>query len=936
MFPDHDFIIFQESKLLVEKTRAPLLAFLLSVLVVSLFPLEVQAQASSANQGEIALPPGVTRGPVAEGISEFRFANGFKVLLLPDASQKAVTLNITYLVGSRHENYGETGMAHLLEHLLFKGTPRTPAIPQEFSRRGMSANATTGIDRTNYIETFQAGDENLRWAIAMEADRMLNSHIARKDLDTEMTVVRNEFEQGENSPFQVMIKRMQSVAYDWHSYSRSPIGNRSDIENVRIKNLRAFYQTYYQPDNAVMMIAGHFSPGQVLRWVNQSFGKLARPKRTLPEFWTVEPTQDGERQFFIRRSGDMQLVVVGYKTASIGHADYNALTVAAAVLTNTPNGRLHKSLVESGLATQIETFQLSGLAPGMQFIAATAKQGADIEAIRQGLVAGIESFATTPPTEVELARFRQEQVNFHEQLQNDPQQLAVSMSDAIALGDWRLLFAVRDDLLQVSAPRAAAAAAKYFRRDNRTVGLFVPEDQPQRTDVPVAPSISAVLEQYHPHQQIAAAEAFDTTPANIDRHTRVLLPGQGQHTGLKLALLPKSTRGDTVTVNLHLEFGDQQSLFGRQVQARMMEMMLLRGTTSKSRQELLDAIQHLKINGDLLGFQTTRENLVPALQLQADILRNPSFDVAQFEQVRQELLLNLEAERKDPSARANAVMALHFSHYPTGDWRSEIGLEQKIAEVKSATLEQIKQFHREFYGASNGQLVIVGAFDPDTAVKAVDDAFAGWASKTPYARVLESWADIPPTRELIDTPDKENGFYLARQNIRMRDTDAAYPALIVANYLIGGSPTKSRLADRVRQKDGLSYGIESMLQLGGFHDVGYFAVRAISAPQNLDKVEAAVRQELVRVVKDGFTAEELENAQSGILQLRQRYRENDANLAADWVEALALDRHYQWSAQLDEKIRTLTLAQLNAAVRLYIDPAQMSVVIARDKVLAER
>lgn len=919
----------------VKKNHGLMLAFWLSLVAVSVFPSEAKAQSGAGMKRSVTLPSGVTRGPVAEGISEFRFANGFKVLLLPDASQKTVTLNITYLVGSRHENYGETGMAHLLEHLLFKGTPRYSAIPQEFSRRGMSFNGITGVDKTNYVEVFQAGDENLRWAIEMEADRMLNSHIAKKDLDTEMTVVRNEFEEGENSPFNAMFKRMQSVAYDWHSYSRSPIGNRSDIENVRIRNLRAFYRTYYQPDNAVMTIAGDFTPDTVLRWVNQSFGKMAKPKRKLPEFWTIEPTQDGERQFFIRRSGDMQLVAVGYKIPSMAHADYNALAVAAAVLTNTPNGRLYKSLVESGLATQVEQFQLGGQAPGLQFIAARAKKDADIEAIKQALIAGIES-STVVPTEAELARVRQEQTNAYEKLQSDPQQLAISLSDSIALGDWRLLFALHDDLMQVNAQRAAAAAAKYFRRDNRTVGLFVPEDQPQRTNVPGEPPISAVLERYRPHEPQHTGEAFDATPANIDQRTHVLLPGQGQHTGLKLALLPKSTRGNTVTISLHLEFGDEKSLFDKQVLAKMAELMLVRGTESKTRQELLDAVQRLKVSGDILGFQTTGENLVPALHLLAEVLRYPRFDAAEFEQMRQELLLSLEADRKDPSARANEVMALHFSRYPAGDWRSAMGLEQKIASVKSATLEQVKQFHQEFYGASNGQLAIVGAFDPASAVTAIDAGFATWVSHAPYARVLESWADIPPKRELIDTPDKENGFYLARQNIRMRDTDAAFPALMVANYLIGGNSLKSRLADRVRQKDGLSYGIDSMLEIGSFNDVGYFAVRAISAPQNLGKVEAAVRQELALIVKDGFAAEELENAKSGILQMRQRYRENDANIAADLVGLLALDRNYQWPAQQDAKISALTLEQLNAAVRSYIDPAQISIVIASDKAQAER
>ncbi|TFI23437.1 pitrilysin family protein, partial [Herbaspirillum sp. 3C11] len=274
------------------------------------------AHAQAQTPPPLSLPAGVSQGPSAEGITEYRFSNGFKLLLMPDASKPTVTVNMTYLVGSRQENYGETGMAHLLEHLMFKGTPQHGAIPQEFSKRGMSFNGTTSLDRTNYYEFFPAGDENLQWAIAMEADRMLNSFIAQRDLDSEMTVVRNEFESGENSPSSVMVKRMQSVAFDWHNYGNSTIGNRSDIEHVKIENLQAFYRTYYQPDNAVLLVAGKFDPAKVLAWVDRSFGKMPKPARALPTFWTVEPTQDGERQFTIRRSGDVQLVYVGYKIPS--------------------------------------------------------------------------------------------------------------------------------------------------------------------------------------------------------------------------------------------------------------------------------------------------------------------------------------------------------------------------------------------------------------------------------------------------------------------------------------------------------------------------------------------------------------------------------------------------------------------------------------------
>src|SRR5215471_19677229 len=222
---------------------------------------------NAARPQAVVLPQGVERVTSVEGITEYRLQNGLRVLLFPDLSKATVTVNITYLVGSMHENYGETGMAHLLEHMVFKGTPKHSNIPKELQDHGSQPNGTTSYDRTNYFETFQATDANLDWALDLEADRMVNSFIAKKDLDSEMTVVRNEFESGENSPFAVVLKRMQSIAYDWHSYGRSTIGNRSDIENVDIAHLQAFYRLYYQPDNAVLLIAGKFDADKALALV---------------------------------------------------------------------------------------------------------------------------------------------------------------------------------------------------------------------------------------------------------------------------------------------------------------------------------------------------------------------------------------------------------------------------------------------------------------------------------------------------------------------------------------------------------------------------------------------------------------------------------------------------------------------------------------------
>jgi zinc protease len=433
----------------------------------------------SAQTTVAPLPGGMTRGPSIDGITEYRLPNGLRVILYPDQSKPTATVNITYLVGSRHENYGETGMAHLLEHLLFKGSKNFPKPDVEFSRRGFQNNGTTWLDRTNYYSTFQASDENIKWAIDWSADAMVNSFIAKKDLDSEMTVVRNEYEMGENDPTRVMLKRMQSMMFDWHNYGNSTIGNRSDIENVRIENLQAFYRTYYQPDNAVLTVAGKFDERKVLNWVAQSFGKIPKPKRTLPTLWTVEPTHDGERTVAVRRKGEIQMVVVGYRLPSTLHPDFSAAAMAADILGDTPAGRLHKALVEPGKAAQVFAFTIEGSDPAFVLFGAVVKKGEPLEPVAQTLIETVEStFAKTPATEEEMKRQIQQQLTAFDRALSDPKSFGVGLSEYIALGDWRLFFLFRDQLEKLRTTGVDEAAQRYFVRDNRAVGYYIPDDAP--------------------------------------------------------------------------------------------------------------------------------------------------------------------------------------------------------------------------------------------------------------------------------------------------------------------------------------------------------------------------------------------------------------------------------------------------------------------------
>ncbi|MGE5615535.1 MAG: insulinase family protein, partial [Bacillota bacterium] len=628
------------------------------------------------------LPQGVTRVTSVEGITEYRLPNGLKVLLFPDLSKPTITVNITYLVGSRMENYGETGMAHLLEHLMFKGTPKHPHIDQEFNRVGARSNGTTWLDRTNFFELFPASDANLEWAVEMESDRMVHSFIAKKDLDSEMTVVRNEYEEGENSPFSVLIKRLQSVAYDWHAYGRSTIGNRSDIENVKIENLQAFWRMYYQPDNAVLLIAGRFDEPKALNLVAKYFGKIPKPRRKLPVFWTVEPTQDGNREVTVRRKGDIQLVAIAYHVPSNLHPDSDGVAFANFILSEVPSGRLHKALVETGKAAQVFGYPVMGVDPGLHIFGAVVKKGDPIEPVRDEMTRIVENFGNEPPTKEEVERARKNYLNQAEKTLANHESIGVQLSEYISLGDWRLFFLSRDELADMTPEKVQAVAKAYYKRDNRTTGYFLPEDDPQRADIPPAPSLEEVMKNFKPKADTSKAEAFDPSQANIDKRTHRLEFG-----GVKVALLPKKNRGETVNVSISLRIGNEKALMGQRANANFAGRMLTRGTTKYTREQIADELDRLHFSGRVSGagasFQTTKPNLEGSLRMAVHLLRDPSFPEKEFEQLRNQTITSLIAQRSEPEALASNALSKHFNIYPREDFRYAPTIDEAIEEARN-------------------------------------------------------------------------------------------------------------------------------------------------------------------------------------------------------------------------------------------------------------
>ena len=911
----------------------------LACVAVSFLSLVISGQSVVSGQGPQApaaadLPTGVERVTSVEGITEYRLANGLKVLLFPDPTKETITVNVTYLVGSAHESYGETGMAHLLEHLVFKGTPRHPNIPQELTEHGSRPNGTTWTDRTNYFETFAATDANLQWALDLESDRMVNSFIAKKDLDSEMTVVRNEFESGENSPFGVLLQRTMATAYLWHNYGKTTIGARSDIENVPIDRLQAFYKRYYQPDNAVLLVAGKFDEPKTLALVHKYFSPLPRPTRTLERVYTTEPTQDGERSVTLRRVGDTQLVNVLYHVPSGAHEEFAAIDIIAQVLGDTPSGRLHKALVESKKASSIFGFSFQWREPTLTMFGAEVRLGSSLDSAKDTLLETVEGLGATPPTKEEVERARAQLLTQIDLNLNRSDLIGLTMSESIGAGDWRLFFLHRDRVRKVTTEEVQKVAAKYFKPSNRTLGMFIPTKQPDRAEVPATPDVAAALKDYKGDPAIAAGEAFDPSPANIESRTsRNATPS-----GLTMALLPKKTRGGTVVAQLVLRYGDEKSLMDRVGAATLAGPMLMRGTTKRTRQQIQDELDKLKARMNVFGgamqatatVETTRANLVPVLRLLGEVLREPAFPANEFEQLKQEQLAGIEQARSQPQVVAMTAFNRHLGPYPKGDVRYTRTPEEQIADLNSATLQQAIQFYRDFYGASNGQLTVVGDFDQTAVAQLATELLGNWKSPRPFARVPSVFSDPSSINQSFTTPDKPNAFFIAGFNLKMRDDDPDYPALLLGNYMLGGGFLNSRLAMRLRQKEGLSYGVGSGLTVSSLDQYGRFTASAIHAPENVGKLEAAFKEEIDRMLKDGFTADEVAAAKSGYLQSRQVSRAQDNELAGRINAFLFLDRTLQWDAELENKIKALSMEQINAAMRRHIDPKRITILKAGD------
>ncbi len=883
-------------------------AFILSIILV--FSLNVDAQEKTAS---------------VEGITEYKLKNGLKVLLFPDNSAQTITVNITYKVGSRHEGYGEKGMAHLLEHMIFKGTPNHPDIPKELTARGARPNGTTWYDRTNYFETFNANKENLEWALDLEADRMVNSFIAKKDLESEFSVVRNEFESGENSPSKVLMQKVIRTAFMWHNYGNSTIGNKSDIERVPVEKLKAFYKKYYRPDNAVLMVTGKFENNKMLKLIKNKFAAIKNPDEPLRDIPTIEPAQDGEKRVVLSRVGDLQVVAGLYHTPAGSHEDYAAIAVLKDVLTSQPSGRLYKALIDEKKASSIWSFSPFTKEPSFIYFNVDVPSDKSITEAEKTLTSLLDNLKDYPVTDEELRRSKANLLKQYDQINRNSARLGTYMSEFIGAGDWRLSFIHRDRVEAMTKEKVNAAINRYFINTNRTIGNFVPSKKPIRVEIEHTGNLDELTSNYKGKEGFGSGEAFDVSYDNIQNR---LNSGTFEKLPIEYGFIKKDNRGETVTLTFTFRNGSVDDFMNKDNIDNYTVRMLNKGSKNNSRQDIQDKLSAIKSsvnfwssNGRVTAkVNTTKANLMESLALMTDMLKHPKFDKAELDKLKTMDLANIEKNKTDPQYLAGKKLRRLNQNFKKGHPLYVKSIEEDIAAINDVAINDLQEFYNTFYGISNSAtLIAIGNIEEQVIRSYFEKEFSNFKSNKPYAAISNTYKVNIAVNIKIKTPGKKNAISVGVLAFESSQDEKDFAALQVASNIFGGGFLNSRIAGRLRQKDGVSYGAGGRVSVDPDPEnkKSSIMVYAIYAPENDAKVQLGFKEEIAHFIKDGITEDELNTAVTNWVQDKNVSRAKDDELSTLINNNLYYDRDLSFQKNIENNITALTVEDVNKVIKKY-------------------
>jgi zinc protease len=902
-------------------------AALLSVLLVPCVSAATAQTKNEAKQTNLA-----SLDAQAAGFSSYVLPNGFKIILAAYPSAANARIELVVKTGSKLEGYGETGMAHLLEHMLFKSAGKRADLKSDLTALGAKWNGTTSDDRTNYFETVAAEPEKIDEVIRIEADRFIRASFTKEHLVSEMTVVRNEMERGDSDPGSLVMRALQRQSFFWHGYARPTIGARSDVEEAPFSALQAFHKKHYRPDNAALIVSGNFDPQRVLALASRLFSAARNPATPKITSWTRDETQAITNRSELVLPAGKTIAASAWKLPGANDRQTYALDLAASAICANDWGSLRKDLVlerKIAVSTSCNTHTQPDYSLLVGF--ATAGKEADAEVLSRALREHVEAIAAQGVSQEQLERARLEELNAFERLENNHEQLAHLLSAGEVAGDWRLFFWQRDVIKSITLDEANAALKKFTVSVNRSDVLL------RHADGIVAPQIAKPIEAktlVAGKEWPTIAKLADPTPASADELAKATVNIPLDGTRARAALISRRTQGDRAWLELHNDYGNESTLAGRQAACSMAGHLMAYGGAGMTRDQLNAKLEKLQAQWSLglggISIEAPRRNIDAALNILLAVWAAPALPENEFERIKASTIAMLEAGLKDPATVASSTTHLRFDNYPAQHPFKPRSLEQQLAESRAVNFADVTACAADFSGIAQVRLAMVGTFEA-LDVQAVWSKVAKLPNaKTPYARVLDVAApttvNTAPIK--VSMPEKPNATIAGLTLLPIIDDSPDFPALRIAVKALGGD-ADSRIWLRLREREGLAYSAGVSLSGNHFEPRSSLSIQASAASAKADAALSSLKDELARALKEGFSEQEVARAKRTWLQERKTSLRAEQSFAGSLAQGLYHGRDYAWLAQYDEKISRLSAAEVTQALRKYLADAPIVWMIGR-------
>jgi len=847
------------------------------------------------------------------GIKEFTMtSNGLTVLIKEDKTAPVATFMVTYRVGSVNEATGHTGATHLLEHLMFKGSKnyKNGKADVILDSIGARTNATTWTDRTNYFGTLPS--KHLETIIKIEADRMRGAIIVEEDRQSEMTVVRNEFERGENSPQRVLDQHIWSMAFQAHPYHHSTIGWKSDIENMPIEKLKEFYDIYYWPNNATVSIVGDVDTKEGLALVKKYFGKIRRSKHEIPTVYTTEPEQEGQRRVVLNRAGQQGVVGVAFKSPPAADKDMAPMIVLGEILGSGKNSRLYKQITDKGLVTSISASPSKFKYEGLFEIYASLTPGTKHEKVEELILEVLEEVKDSGVKEKELQKAKTKLITSRLFSQDGSYAIASGLNEAIASGDWTLYTSYEEKIKKVTLADIKRVANKYLVTQKSTVGYFIPEVS---TGGGLLKGASAHRHHNGPYyfkkeEDLKEAGGFFQKGVEFSEPTE----------GVFLYTL-KRGKG-VVTLNGSMLGGYNYAEQKQQVPSLVVSM-LDQGTTNKTKFQISDELEsvgarldfgsgpsRVSFSAKFLSKDTDR-----VLGLMAEQLQSPSFNEEEFKKVKKRREASLK--RAKESTWNNAFDDFLLSIYGDKHQNTPTDPEKAIKELDKIDIEDLKAFHKKNYGRGSMFIVAVGDVSHESLSKKIKKEFGGW-KKSPLVETPENRTGTPTKKvNYISMKDKTSSDLLYGIALDINEDSPEFLPLSVATRVLGGSFT-ARLMRKVRVEDGLTYGVYSSITGTTNKSPGAWIAYGTYSPDLLKKGEVSMEGVIEMWIDSGITKEELSNMKSTIIGSTQVGYDTTSGISRAILSSVVNKGGVKYLDEYANKIESITLEEVNKAIKKHI------------------